>query len=284
MVVYLDALFLLNFTADYLLLLATAKLAGEVIRRPRLVLGALAGALYAVLIFLPGLGFLNHPLCKVSGAVLMALAAFGGSRRLLRLTLVFFGLSCALAGGVLAAGLLGGQGLTLQNGVLYSAMDVKLMALSAAVCYLLITLVFRRVAKHSGPAREVVPAVLKLGERRVALSVLLDTGNTLTDPVTGRPVLVADWQALLPLIPPGLSLDGGDLRDPARVLEDLAEKGFGTRLRLLPYRAVGVECGMLLALRLDSARVGERDYGGILAALSPNRVSDGGGYSGLIGT
>ena len=41
--------------------------------------------------------------------------------------------------------------------------------------------------------------------------------------------------------------------------------------------------GMLLALRLDDARVGAEDYGGILVALSPNPVSDGGGYSALIG-
>ena len=35
-VVYIDSLFLLNFIVDYLLLLATAKLAGEVICRARL--------------------------------------------------------------------------------------------------------------------------------------------------------------------------------------------------------------------------------------------------------
>ena len=40
---------------------------------------------------------------------------------------------------------------------------------------------------------------------------------------------------------------------------------------------------VLLALRLDDARVGAEDYGGILVALSPNPVSDGGGYSALIG-
>ena len=40
---------------------------------------------------------------------------------------------------------------------------------------------------------------------------------------------------------------------------------------------------MLLALRLDRVQVGTKDHGGILVALSPNRLSDGGGYSALIG-
>ena len=55
------------------------------------------------------------------------------------------------------------------------------------------------------------------------------------------------------------------------------------RWRLLPYRAVGVEHALLLAVRVDNARVAGEDYGPILVALSPTPVSDGGGYSALIG-
>ena len=70
---------------------------------------------------------------------------------------------------------------------------------------------------------------------------------------------------------------------PVAAVEELSEDLFRGRCRLLPYQAVGVECGMLLALRLDDVRVGTEDYGGILVALSPTRLSDGGGYSALIG-
>jgi len=280
-VVYIDALFLLNLIVNYLLLLAAAKLAGEPLRRLRLAAGAALGGLYAAAIFFPGMGFLTHPLCKLGAAVLMLLTGFGGSRRLLRVTLVFFGLSCAFGGGIFAIGLLGGRGLTLRNGVLYSVMDLRILLLSAAVCYAVLTLVFRRTARHG--RREVLPAVLTLEGRRVAVNALVDTGNTLTDPVTGRPVMVAEGSLLSPLLPGERVLDEKALRDPVGTLERLSRGGRGRRFRLLPYQAVGVECGMLLALRLDDARVGAEDYGGILVALSPNPVSDGGGYSALIG-
>lgn len=280
-VVYIDALFLLNLIVNYLLLLAAAKLAGEPLRRLRLAAGAALGGLYAAAIFFPGMGFLTHPLCKLGAAVLMLLTGFGGSRRLLRVTLVFFGLSCAFGGGIFAIGLLGGRGLTLRNGVLYSVMDLRILLLSAAVCYAVLTLVFRRTARHG--RREVLPAVLTLEGRRVAVNALVDTGNTLTDPVTGRPVMVAEGSRLSPLLPGERILDEKALRDPVGTLERLSRGERGRRFRLLPYQAVGVECGMLLALRLDDARVGAEDYGGILVALSPNPVSDGGGYSALIG-
>lgn len=278
-VVYIDSLFLLNLIVNYLLLLATGKLAGEILHRIRLGLGAALGAFYAAAVFFPGMGFLLHPVCKLAAAVAMLLVGYGGSRRLLRVTLVFFGLSCAFGGGIFAIGLLGGRGLSLRNGILYSAMDLRLILLSAAICYVVLTLVFRRTARHE--RRELVPAVLILGERRVALTALVDTGNTLTDPVTGRPVMVADGEQVAQLLPEGLA--GCSLNDPAEALAELSGRYGPKRFRLLPYQAVGVECGMLLALRLDRAQVGTEDYGGILVALSPTRVSDGGGYSALVG-
>lgn len=283
-VVYIDALFLLNFVVDYLLLLCAGRLAGEVLHRGRLALGAALAGAYAAAVFLPGMGFLLHPLCKLAAAVLALLIGYGGSRRLLRVTLVFFAVSAAFAGGILALELLGGRGLTLENGVFSSAMDLRLILLSAAGCYVVITLLFQRSARHTAARQELVPAVLTLDGRRVALTALVDTGNTLTDPATGRPVMVAEGEKVAGLFPSGQAPDEADLRDPVAALERLSQAGFLGRCRLLPYQAVGVECGMLLALRLDGAWVGTEDYGKLLLALSPTRLTDGGGYHALIGT
>ena len=87
-VIYIDTLFLLNAVVDYLLLLAAARLAGEPLHRMRFALGAGLGGLYAVAIFLPGLGFLAHPVCRLAAAAFMMVAAYGGSRRLDRKSVV----------------------------------------------------------------------------------------------------------------------------------------------------------------------------------------------------
>ena len=279
-VIYVDTLFLLNALVDYLLLLASARLAGEPLSRPRFLLGAALGGLYAAGIFLPGLGFLARPPCRLAAAAVMVLAAFWNSRRLLRQTVIFFALSCALGGGVLAVGLLGGRGRSLRGGVRYSGMDRKILLLSAAGCYALLTLALRGAARHTGPGGELLTVRLTLGARSLALTALAEPGNTLSDPVTGRPVVVAEGEALEGLLPAGLR---PDLADPAGWLEGL-EGPWQRRFRLVPYRAVGVERGLLLALRLDKVQVGEADWGPALAALSPTPVSDGGSYRALVGT
>ena len=269
-VVYIDEVFLLNALVDYLLLLSSARLAGEVLHRWRMALAAVLGGLYAAAVFLPGWAFLDHPLCRLACGAGMALAAFGGSRRLVRVGLIFFGVSAAFAGGVLALQLLSGTG-----GVL----DLKSTLLSAAGCYLFLTLIFHGTLRHSG--RELAPAELELGGRRCRLTALLDTGNTLTDPATGKPVMVAEGEKVSDLFPTGQCPGLGELLDPVGALE--RRRGSQLCWRLVPYRAVGVSHALLLAVKVDRAKVGQEDYGSILVALSPTPISDGGGYHALIG-
>ena len=275
-VVYIDSLFLLNLIVDYLLLLGSARLSGAVLCRPRMALGAVLGAAYACAVFLPGLGFLTHPAVELSIAVAMALIAYGGGKRLLRSFLAFLALSCALGGGVLALSLLGARGVGLERGVLSPRVDLGVLLLASAGCYAAASFVFRRSAGHG--TRELVEAVLTLEGRQVTVTALLDTGNTLTDPATGQGVMVVEGEKAAPLL--DHPLGEAQLRDPVGTL---ARMGESRRFRLLPYQAVGVECGLLLAVRLDMAKVGEREYRGVLAALSPTRLSDGGAYSALVG-
>ncbi len=283
-VIYVDTLFLLNALVDYLLLLAAARLAGERLRRGRFALGAVLGGLYAAAIFLPGLEFLGKIPCRLAAAALMLLAAYGGSVRLLRQAVIFFALTCAFGGGVAAISMAGGRGLSLGRGVFYSALDLKTVLLSAAACYALLTLALQRVGRHTAASGELLPVRLELDGRSVTLTALADTGNTLTDPVSGAPVLVAEGEAVLPLFPEDRRPDPSDLRDPAGALERLgAGKENAPSFRLLPYRAVGVERGLLLAARVDRVTLGGRDCGRQLVALSPTPVSDGGAYRALAG-
>ena len=282
-VIYVDTLFLLNAVIDYLLLLSAARLAGEPLRRLRFALAAALGGGYAVALFVPGLGFLSDPLCRLASALLMLLTAYGGGRRLLRQGLLFLLLTCALGGGVVAIGLLGQGGLTRGGGVFYSALDIKTVLLSAAVCYGVLTLVFRRLAAHSALAGELVSVRLTLLGRQVELTALVDTGNTLTDPASGWPVMVAEGESLAGLFPREHRPGPEDLRDPAGGMARLGTGEWRGRFRLLPYRSVGTDRGLLLAVRLDGAAMEGREQGPVLVALSPNPVSDGGGYRILIG-
>lgn len=275
-VVYIDSLFVLNLIINYLLLLTSAKIIGTPARRLRMLAGALFGALYAVAVWLPGLAFLNNPAFKLLSGLAIVAISFAGSRYFLRKAVVFFAVSVALGGSVFAISLLA-YGFAPPGGALYLPIDVKTLLLTAGISYALMSLIFRRAGRHSG--RDMTAVRVEVGGHSTALTALLDSGHTLTDPMTGFPVLVVDGSLSDRLL--GFPLPEGALQFPADKLSEL--EGKPVRFRLMPYRAVGVECGFLLAFKPDSVSVRNKTYKNILVALSPTPVSDGAANNALLG-
>lgn len=273
-VVYIDLLFLLNLIANYLLLLAAGRIAGAALLRWRIGLGAGVGALYAAMVFLPGLEWLALWPCKLACGVVIVLIAYGGERHLLRVAVVFFGASAALAGAVLGFELLGSVSLTLEHGVFYSRLDIRLLLLLFVACYFVLSLFFHRTGHKD---RELVRLEVELEAGAASLTALVDTGHSLIDSATNRPVVVAEARALADLLP-----DWADASAPIQSVERCHAAG-SRQARLVPYRAVGVECGMLLALRTQGVTVNGKPLGRLLLALSPTTVDDGSGYQALLG-
>ncbi|MBE6956933.1 MAG: sigma-E processing peptidase SpoIIGA [Ruminococcaceae bacterium] len=283
-VVYLDSLIIINGLLNYLLLLGTARVLGAPLRRLRILLAALLGAGYAAAIFLPGFAFLSGWFYKVMVAVLMVLIGLGGGRRLFRKIVVFFSLAFGLGGGIFAVSLLGGRKLHLANGVLHTGVDLKIVLLAAAGCYAVNTVLLRGIGRHSRVRGEVVSLEIEMHEKQINFTALRDTGNTLNDPVSGQGILVVDWDAVLPLVAGAGNFQKQTAADPVQALTVLNTGVWKGRWGLIPYRAVGVECGMLLTLRPDRVIVDGRDCGQVCLALSPTPVSPDGGWRGLVGT
>ena len=255
--VYVDSVFVLNALMDYLLVLCAARLAGIPLRRRRYLLAGLLGGAYAVAVFLPGLGFLSATPVKLAAGILLALAAYGGEAKLLRLTLLLFAVSCAMAGCVLALGLVAGGGVPMVNGVFYTDVDAKVLLTAAAAAYLVLTVVFRAAA-GKGVRGELVRAQVCLAGRTTAFTAFCDTGNALRDPVSGAPVLV---------VSPG-RLDGALPRGPLSA---------GPRSAGASRRAAGAHDAGGAGATVPSDPLPRGGSGGRTAAGGAQRLDGGGG-------
>lgn len=270
--VYLDQVFALNFCVNYLLLRGTARLGASAARRWRLALAAGIGALYAVAVYLPGCAFLRLLPVKLVCAAAMLLVSFGAKKSTLRLGAVFAALSLALCGAVYAVELVKRGRVHIHGEALFYPVSFAGVVLTAGAVYAACRLLLPRLTHAAG---SVVPVTLELDGRRVHLSALRDTGNTLCDPVTGESILVAEWKSAAALL--ALNLTAVDFASPAALALRLKRY----RPRLIPYRAVGTASGMLLALPCVIHMEKTTKTG--LVAFSPSPLSDGGGYEALTG-
>ena len=278
MVVYLDRVFLLNLLLDYLLLLAAAQLSGRTLHRLRLLACAAGGGAYAVLTFLPGCGFLRTPLCQLAVGSIIALCAYGGKRRP---ALLFLLLSGGLAGFVLALGLWAGSPTGLLGRVYRGEVSWPLLLGAALGFYVLLRLLLGQGARHGGG--ELLKITISVCGRKQTVTALHDTGNTLRDPVSGRPALVLERNAAEELWPPEVAAVLASPLPPEEKMARLHRQGAAVTFSLLPFRSVGTPAGLLLAARSDYIEINGRRYPRTPVALSEHPVSDGGGYHALWG-
>lgn len=275
--VYLDVIFALNGVINYLLLCASGRLCGTMPRRGRLIPAALLGALYACGAVLPGMGFFSRGVWRIAVLALMVLLAFGKGRSAILSGGVFLALSLALGGLMLMLSTLLGAQIWLLEGKAYYLIGFPTLVLTAGALYLGAWLLQGGMA-HTGGG--LVRAKLTVLGECTELTALRDSGNTLRDPFSGRPIPVVEGQVLTRLLP---RAERALTRDAVQAMALLHEELPRLRLRLIPYRAVGTQQSLLLAVRADDFCVGGRRNPGLYVAISPTKVSENGQYEGLIG-
>ena len=226
---------LMDFLVDFLLLSAAARLCGHPIRWKRALLAAGIGAVYAGVSLLQGVSIFTNTFWRLVILGTMCIVAFGRNLSALRSGCVFIFLNMAL----------GGIALGLGNGGAFAFIS------AAAAVYVLCAVRFGSAAK------EYVTVRLTHGGITRELIALKDTGNVLTDPITGKPVLVVGSDVAKQM----LGLTQEQLLSP---IETMAQCGL-VGLRLIPYRSVGNANGMMLAMRMERVCVGKREIGDLVA-------------------
>ena len=254
MTVYLDLVMGLNFAVDFLLLLGTNSLAGFPPGIRRNLWASALGAVYAAGCLLPGTDFLGNSFWRLVFLALMGAVAFGLGMDAWKRTGIFILLSMALGG--MALGL--------------NQRGIPALLLAAAGVWWLSRMAFgNRIG-----GREYVEVTVREGERTASAVALRDTGNTLSDPITGEQVLILGPEAAKKL----LGLEEAELLAPLEAMLSHPGKGY----RLIPYRAVGRGGSMLLAKKFSQIQIGDVQRSGIVA-FAPERIGVGQMYQALVG-
>lgn len=269
-VIYADAVFVENLVIDYVLLIAASRISGVPARRWRAAVAAAFGGVYALVCAMEPDSFLAGLFAKLTVGLLMVVAVFGLRARLLRVAIIFFGVSAAFAGAVMASFLVRGRDVSLSSGVTFGT-----LMLSFAVFYALFTVVFRAAARHRVRG-EIVRLTVTLRSRSVTFPALADTGNGLREPVSDLPITICSLDALASLFDPDVLAILRSCPDPVQAMEELNAIRVHTFF-LVPYRTVGNPGGMLLAFRPDGVRAGLRELS-TLIALDAGGLDTGAGY------
>jgi len=252
-VVYADVLWAINFFLDLVLLYGTAHFGRFPCRWRRLIPAAAIGGFYGVLMLAPQLSMFYNFFWKIAFSLIMIWLAFGllSLKSFFRAVFIFYIIGFAMAGAVLGgSSLLANTPLSAINLSPFN-MVALLFALGMALLMARFGIVWFRRQNLSEDMR--ISCEVILHGRNCRLRVLLDTGNELCDPMTGKAVMVAEYAALRSILPERFCrlYEKYGARDVVQLMEKCGRVSPGCRLRLLPYNSIGKENGMLVAFVPD---------------------------------
>lgn len=277
--VYADVLFLINFSMDFLVLYLCAKLSRRRMRCVRYVLAASIGGVYGVVaLFLPQNG-LPPLICDVLSLALICAVAFYskeiGFRDFIGRCALFAGIS-AILGGMMSAfyTVLNRSGLAVLEPDGGDDISVWIFALIAALGGAAAVAGGKRMKRIAASKQSSIE--IGFGSRTVRLRAMTDTGNLLTDPLSGRGVAICELDAVKEIFPRELVeyWERGDIGSTSALSEKYALK-----LRYVP--AKGVVCAkssMLTAIVPDIFKViceGKEVDADVLIAPVPTKLSAG---------
>ncbi len=263
MTVYADVLFCVNFAINFLVLYLTGKIGRLSPPLWRLALGAVAGAAYAVFMFFPRLSFGYSAAAKVLFSLFVVALTFNlrGIRLYIKSVGIFYLVTFCLGGGVMALFYFTGMGqrtgAIVKNGILYMNLPWEILLLSVGVCYGIIRMIWGVLQSRLSQESMYRKVGIFWNGKEVWLDALLDTGNALCEPFSGAPVIVAEYDRLLPILPIGLQnayREGGVPK-----IEAIEDEKIRERIRMIPFSSLGKEHGMLVGFRPDGAQLLENE-------------------------
>jgi stage II sporulation protein GA (sporulation sigma-E factor processing peptidase) len=252
--VYIDLYILVNVSMDLLCLLTVAALLHQRTRRWRAVLASILGGLYAAAALLLGLEGFWGLLGDAVAAFAMCVITFGVRRRsvwhAIRPIPILMLVSMTL-GGIMTALYAALNRLRLPFEALEGdGLSVWTFALLTAVASFA-TLRGGRLFGFSHKTRSVTVSATLLG-RDVTFCALVDSGNFLRDPLSGKSVIVVDAEKLRGVLPQNLL----DACKSGTVSSFLATFDGARLCRLIPTKTASGE-GFLLALLPDKLTVSD---------------------------
>jgi Sporulation factor SpoIIGA. len=258
-VIYAEYLFLENAVTGGIILLLTGKISGIRCKKTLLLIGSILCGIYSFIIFLDMLNPFVALLSKLSFSMAVVWTVFQPKRlkSFARITLVFYLVSFAMGG--ITIGMmyfLGIMGVTQNTAVYLGAAGYLYIVLGCVLTWLIFDFFADFIKGRIHRESTYADVEIALEGRTAMLKGMVDTGNFLKDPLTGKPVMIISADAAKQFLP-GEFVEEAIREGKTPVLsESLMNSSYASRIRMIPFHSIGKERGYLVGIRPDEIRIG----------------------------
>ena len=271
MTIYLDVVFIENLVMNLSVILSEAVLLNSLNKFIRKIGSALIATAYYILtlIFPKFSGF------QVFVGILIIFIAFRprNLKMLIKQVFLFYFINFVFAGTSFALICAFNKGkFSIFNGVVVGNFSVFKVFLAVIIAIIMLIYFFRKRSRHVFK-----DVVISISGKVKEIRLLLDTGNLLREPYTGKPVMIVEKSALKNVIDEELFNDLEKMLKGGEIIPD--------GMFLIPYRSLGNSLGFLLGIKPDfvTLKKNGKKFCNVVIGICNENISETKSYSGIFG-
>lgn len=289
--IVLEYLLLENFIINYLILSLNKILLRIEVKGIRLITGGGLASLFSLIFFYPKLHFLTTSWGKLIISIIIIRISYGfiNYKIFIKALMGFYIISFIIAGASMGLYLskIDLFSMINKNFTLLGGFPIKYLIMGIGLSYIIIKSVFKYHNYKSTKDNYIVDTTIFYKNQSISFKALLDTGNSLKDPITNKKVIVVEYNVLRGILPEkvGALVEANNSEDYEFVERTLTQIEMEIRLMMIPFRSVG-KSGIIFAFKPDNIvleyekqRYEKKD---LLVGLYSGCLTKEMGYSGLM--
>jgi stage II sporulation protein GA (sporulation sigma-E factor processing peptidase) len=277
MVYYIEYVFAENFIIDFILLFVTGRLIKRKIVYKRIVAASFVGAIYVILTVYMGMVFMTYFIVKFSISVLMIMIAFDSKGIItnIRVILCFYITSLIMVGIITALRMY------------CDRLTVNAIIISCFLGYVALNFYFSEVKARIEKNNYMRMLTISMGGMRKTLKAFIDTGNELTEPMTGKPVIVVNIESIRCLLCDELYENVLNFyKGEDGYYEKLLCENYDLKLKIIRYNTISSKNEMMVCITPDEVEVRDDVNQSIFAdaviGIYPRKISRKEDYEALL--
>lgn len=281
-----------NLIINYIILYATKRFTRTETSNIRLILASLIGALYAFVVFFPSLQFLAKFLVKIAVSILMIIVGFNPAKLyyFIKQIATFYIVTFVFGGAALAFFYFFDIEAFVGGGIFYIQglpSLIKLLILAIFLSLILLKFTWGYIQNIISKEKVFIPITIHLKDKKADIMALMDTGNSLKDPISETPVIVAEFLAIKELLPHNiqnifLEYKENNLEIISSIMSKTTDE---IRFRVIPFKSIGLENGLLLGFKPDKVSLKDENHttiSNIVVGIYNNTLSPDNKYMALL--
>ena len=253
MTIYIDVVFIENIIMNYIILYGTGIVAKVVPKQIRLILSSTIGAVYVIVTYISKLRIYETLVLKIVLSFIIIYIAFNppNIKKLIKELLLFYLTSFVFGGAAFfLIYVVRPQDIIMKNGVFVGTYPIKITIMGGLLGFIVLVLSYKLIKTKFTKKSLICNVLIKIENKELKTKAMVDTGNLLKDPISGKPVIVIEHTSLYDILPKQIlnnieKILGGDFKN---IPESINDK-YISKFKVIPFSSLGKEHGILLGIK-----------------------------------